>query len=199
MDLGERPVPYRQPRTITHAPSSKARYGPDTSSQLIALQHLQSLADLQRVHSRPDFPPSGPLPATVKAPAPHGQRDSFLRRHGARFTSFAVIGRGILVTGPLIQAGLTSGLHACANSSAEVITEDPGGAVTAGVNLADFGMANFTATRVTTLSGVNGTHTAGADWTSSVLEMADSSLTVLATPPGRYGGRSFNTTWYSAT
>ena len=45
----------------------------------------------------------------------------------------------------------------CLNSSAEVISEDPGGAVASGVNLADFGMVNFTATRVTDLSGLSGT------------------------------------------
>ena len=34
-----------------------------------------------------------------------------LRRHGARFASFSVIGGGIFIAGLLIQAVLTSGLH----------------------------------------------------------------------------------------
>jgi len=87
----------------------------------------------------------------------------------------------------------------CLNSSAEVITEDPGGAVASGVNLADFAMVNFTATRVTDLAGLSGTLSASTDWTSSNMIMEDTSGTVMATPSGLYGGRSFNTTWNSAT
>lgn len=39
------------------------------------------------------------------------RRDGLIRRHGARFASFSVIGGGIFVAGLLLQAGLTSGLH----------------------------------------------------------------------------------------
>jgi hypothetical protein len=87
----------------------------------------------------------------------------------------------------------------CANGSAEVITEDPNGAVPAGVNLADFGMANFTATRLTSLSGLSGSLSASADWTSSEILMEDPSSAAMATPSGLYGGRSFNITWNSAS
>jgi len=87
----------------------------------------------------------------------------------------------------------------CANSSAEVITEDPGGAVPAGVNLADFGMSNFTATRVTSLSGLSGSLNPSAQWTSSQIQMVDPANAAMATPSGLYGGRSFNIAWNSAS
>ena len=87
----------------------------------------------------------------------------------------------------------------CSNGSAEVITEDPNGAVAAGVNLADFGMANFTATRLTSLTGLSGSLNPSAQWTSSQILMEDPSTTVMATPSGLYGGRSFNITWNSAS
>lgn len=44
-------------------------------------------------------------------PASGSRGDELLRRHGARFASFSVIGGGIFVAGLLLQAGLTSGLH----------------------------------------------------------------------------------------
>jgi hypothetical protein len=87
----------------------------------------------------------------------------------------------------------------CLNSSAEVMTEAPGGGVASGVNLADFAMANFTATRVTDLAGLSGTLSASTDWTSSNIIMEDPNGAALATPSGLYGGRSFNTTWNSAS
>lgn len=87
----------------------------------------------------------------------------------------------------------------CSNGSAEVITEDPNGAVPAGVNLADFGMANFTATRLTSLSGLSGSLDTSTQWTSSDIVMEDPSSTAMATPSGLYGGRSFNILWNSAS
>ena len=89
----------------------------------------------------------------------------------------------------------------CLNSSAEVITEDPGDSVYTSptVNLADFGMSNFTATRVTSLSGLSGTLSASTQWTSSEIVMEDPSAVAMATPSGLYGGRSFNIAWNSAS
>ncbi len=89
--------------------------------------------------------------------------------------------------------------NTCLNGSGEVITEDPGGAVASGVNLADFGMSNFTATRLTSLSGLSGTLSASTQWTSSQIEMVDPSSVVMATPSGLYGGRSFNVAFNSAS
>jgi hypothetical protein len=86
----------------------------------------------------------------------------------------------------------------CLNGSGEVITEDPGMAVPQ-INLADFGMSNFTATRVTSLTGLSGTLSPSTQWTSSQIQMVDPSNAVMATPSGLYGGRSFNTTWNSAS
>jgi Peptidase A4 family len=45
---------------------------------------------------------------------------------------------------------------ACINSSSEVITEDPGGAVPAGIYLANYGRVNFTQASVTMRNGVQG-------------------------------------------
>ena len=86
----------------------------------------------------------------------------------------------------------------CLNSSAEVITEDPGGAVPL-YNLADFGMENYTATRVTSLTGLSSSLNPSAQWTSSEIEMEDSSSTVMAAPSGLYDGRAFNVLWQSAS
>ena len=82
----------------------------------------------------------------------------------------------------------------CLNSSAEVITEDPGGSVAGGINLADFGMENYTAARVETLSGVSGAMVSSADWTASEIIMVDPSDNAMATPSGLYS-RAFNVAW----
>ena len=49
--------------------------------------------------------------AGTRRQAPFSRGNNLLRRHGARFASFSVIGGGIFVAGLLIQAGLTSGLR----------------------------------------------------------------------------------------
>lgn len=87
----------------------------------------------------------------------------------------------------------------CSNLDAEMITEDPGGAVADGYNLADFGMTNFTATRVTDSKGLSSALNASADWTSTEIIMEDNSGTIQATPGGLYDGRAFNVSWNSAT
>ena len=99
--------------------------GPTTSSQLVALRQLEYLSGEQghayeAVSSSRQ--PLAPIPAS-ETQDQHGGRtagrhhasrsrgDEFLRRHGARFASFSVIGGGIFVAGLLLQALLTSGLH----------------------------------------------------------------------------------------
>ena len=88
----------------------------------------------------------------------------------------------------------------CRNKSAEVITEDPGGAVAGGFDLADFGMANYTGARVTSLTGTHGTLAAQSNnWTSTEIIMDDSRGTPMATPSALEGGQAFNVAWNSAT
>jgi Peptidase A4 family len=87
----------------------------------------------------------------------------------------------------------------CRNKSAEVITEDPGGAVAGGFDLADFGMANYTGARVTSLTGTHGTLAAQpGNWTSTEVVMQDTGGTMMAVPSALEGGQAFNVTWRSA-
>ena len=86
----------------------------------------------------------------------------------------------------------------CLNSSAEVISEDPGGAVAGGYNLADFGMENYTAARTETLSGESGSLATNSYWTSSEIIMVDPSNVPMATPSGLYS-RGFNIAWNAAS
>jgi hypothetical protein len=88
----------------------------------------------------------------------------------------------------------------CRDKSAEVITEDPGGAVAGGYDLADFGMANDTSAVVTSQSGKHGTLAALTSyWTSSEITMVDNSGTQMAVPSGLQGGQAFDVAWRSAT
>jgi hypothetical protein len=87
----------------------------------------------------------------------------------------------------------------CSNLSAEAISEDPGGAVPGGYNLADFGMENYTATHVTDSKGLSSALNASADWTSTELIMQEPSTDILATPGGLYDGRAFNVSWKAAS
>ena len=88
----------------------------------------------------------------------------------------------------------------CRNKSAEVITEDPGGAVAGGFDLADFGMANYTGARVTSLTGTHGTLAAQPNnWTSTEIVMEDTGGTMMAVPSALEGGQAFNVAWHSAT
>jgi hypothetical protein len=87
----------------------------------------------------------------------------------------------------------------CRNKSAEVITEDPGGAVAGGFNLADFGMANYTGASVTSLTGTHGTLAAQSkDWTSTEIVMEGTGGTMMAVPSALEGGQAFNVAWRSA-
>ena len=82
----------------------------------------------------------------------------------------------------------------CKNSSAEVITEDPGQAAPT-VDLADFGMVNVTGAGVTSLNGTRGTLTANSLWTSSEIVMKNGNNKVMSQPSGLFGGQAYNVTW----
>jgi Peptidase A4 family len=88
----------------------------------------------------------------------------------------------------------------CKNSSAEVISEDPGGAVSGGVNLANFGGANFTGTTVTSRDGSKGTLATRPNyWTTHQIFMVNPSGKLMANTTVLYGGLAFNDHWISAS
>jgi Peptidase A4 family len=83
----------------------------------------------------------------------------------------------------------------CQNSSAEVITEDPGRSAPE-VGLADFGQATFTAARVTSRNGTHGTLGTEGLWTSARVQLEDTSNGhMLATAGLLRRGRAFVETW----
>ncbi|HEX9065832.1 MAG TPA: G1 family glutamic endopeptidase [Streptosporangiaceae bacterium] len=82
----------------------------------------------------------------------------------------------------------------CRDSSAEVITEDPGDAEPV-IDLADFGQVNFTGIAVTSANGTRGTLTGNKLWTSSEIVMKNSGGRVMAQPSSLEGGQAFNVSW----
>jgi Peptidase A4 family len=102
---------------------------------------------------------------------------------------------GFINTTQACPAGST-----CRNNSAEVITEDPGGAIANGFNLADFGMANYTGAAVTSTTGTHGTLSALPNyWSSAKIVMVDPGGNRMAVPSALYGGQAFSLAWRTAT
>jgi Peptidase A4 family len=84
----------------------------------------------------------------------------------------------------------------CLNSSAEVITQDPGSTTgTDTENLADFGGENFTTGNVTSLDGTKGNLSTSKLWTFLGMEMLGASGDLMAGPSPLEGGQAFSTTW----
>jgi len=83
----------------------------------------------------------------------------------------------------------------CYDNSAEVITEDPGGAVAGGIDLADFGMDNQTGILAHTYNGLRGSFGTCTYWTQQTVEMFDPSNHQMAPLSTMYGAQSFNVTW----
>ncbi len=103
-----------------------------------------------------------------------------------------------LTTGAKLQTSQPCPRHStCRDSSAEVITEDPGNAEPA-IDLADFGLVNFTAGAVTSADGTRGTFTGNSLWTSSEIVMKDSHRKLMAQPSSLEGGKAFNIAWKAA-
>jgi hypothetical protein len=94
------------------------------------------------------------------------------------------------------------GKHACANSSAEVITESPGRSVaakTAYYPLADSGTTSFTGISITDGTGQSGTFTSPG-WQTSKFVMQDGSGRVKAAISGlTRNGSAFRTYWERET
>jgi hypothetical protein len=88
----------------------------------------------------------------------------------------------------------------CDRTSAEVISEDPGGAVAGGINLADFGTVAYSAAGVTSRNGTRGTLAAAKLWTSTEIIMQDPSGNDMATPSALTGaGADFSIAWKRGT
>jgi hypothetical protein len=87
----------------------------------------------------------------------------------------------------------------CKDSSAEVITEDPGSSAP-GYGLADFGQANYTNAAVTSRSGTKGNLNAGSLWNSDDIWSVASGSTgdTLAEPGPLEGGQAFYLTWINS-
>ena len=95
--------------------------------------------------------------------------------------------------------------HTCRRASAEVITEDPGGGVAGGYNLADFGQENYTGATVVSANGTTGTLTSGFGksgaqlWSGHQIVLVDPSGTPLAVTGPLYGGQAYNIAWSRAS
>jgi hypothetical protein len=88
----------------------------------------------------------------------------------------------------------------CDRNSAEVIEEDPGNSVAGGINLADFGTVNFTASHVTSRDGLRGTLSPSSLWTSSEIIMVDPDGNDMDTPSALTdSGENFAITWKDGT
>jgi Peptidase A4 family len=82
----------------------------------------------------------------------------------------------------------------CFNSSAEVVTEDPGGAVPA-YDLADYGMANYDGIRVA-FGAHSGSMGNSTYWNAATeILMEDPSGHVMSQPSALFGGQAFSTSW----
>jgi hypothetical protein len=87
----------------------------------------------------------------------------------------------------------------CNNSSAEVVSEAPGGGPPA-YGLADFGAVSYTNAGVTTQAGTHGVLTTGSLWNGySVKMVASGTGDTLATTGPLQGGTAFLSTWNAST
>jgi hypothetical protein len=79
----------------------------------------------------------------------------------------------------------------CANSSAEVITEAPGGGVAGGYDLTDFGAVGYTNASITSRSGTHGGLAATSLWSPTSITMTDPSGNTMATAGPLQGSTAF--------
>lgn len=139
--------------------------------------------------------PQGPVAYTGVSPGDTVQVSVF---YNASTTGYNLFLKDVTTGGYLLVTDYCPSGSTCLNSSAEVISEDPGGAVANGYNLADFGQANYENTIVTTVSGHHGSFWGSQDWGANELIMNDGTNT-LATPSVRYGGKAFSVDWRAAS
>lgn len=87
----------------------------------------------------------------------------------------------------------------CEDNSAEVITEDPGGAVASGVDLGDFGLDNQTGILAHTYNGLSGSFDTNSYWYQQTIDMVDPSGAAMTSLSPMYGGQAFNLSWKLGT
>ena len=114
---------------------------------------------------------------------------------------YSIVLRDLTTGGNFTAAEPCPSGSTCPRSSAEVITEDPGGAVAGGYNLADFGQENYTGATVISMNGTVGTLNSGVGgsgtslWGGHNIEMVDPGGAMMASTGPLYGGQAFNITW----
>jgi len=88
--------------------------------------------------------------------------------------------------------------YTCHNSSAEVISEAPyDGSV---LPLADFSVANFTSSLVTSRAGIHGNlATKPGYWTSNAITQVGATATILDNPSALQGGQAFFNAWRASS
>ncbi|HEY1914595.1 MAG TPA: G1 family glutamic endopeptidase [Streptosporangiaceae bacterium] len=100
-------------------------------------------------------------------------------------------GAGVTVTTPCPTT--------CDNSSAEVISEAPGGGPPT-YGLADYGAQSYANAQVSAYGGTSGGFATGTDWTGYGVTMVSQSTADTLAEPGRLiGGESFVDTWLAST
>jgi Peptidase A4 family len=82
----------------------------------------------------------------------------------------------------------------CLDNTAEVITEDPGGAAPAGVNLANFAQDQQMEILAHNQAGQRGAFVTCPSWTSQTVDMVDPDDVPMATPGPNYG-EAFYVSW----
>jgi hypothetical protein len=83
----------------------------------------------------------------------------------------------------------------CLDASAEAISAALGQGPSAGYDLGDFAMEDFTSVGVTAHDGYHGSLAASKLWSSDEVVMEDSSDVPMVQPSSLQGGESFSTTW----
>jgi Peptidase A4 family len=138
--------------------------------------------------------PADPVSFTGANPGDALQSSTFYNASTGNYTlavtDLTQNGAGISVTVPC--AGT------CKNHSAEVISEDPGGAVPT-FNLADFGAQSYTSAAVTSRSGVKGNLASGSLWNGFALTMTDPGGALMTVPGTLQGNTAFLNVWRAAS
>lgn len=134
-----------------------------------------------------------PLPAvtfTGVSPGDAIEADVYFNGSTYRLHLADITTRGFITTAQACPSGQT-----CQHTNAEVITEDPGGGVPEGNDLADFGQANYLNSEVASLAGIQGNYgPANGYWTPYTVTM-ENGTDVMAAPGAAEGGAAFPVTW----
>jgi uncharacterized membrane protein len=135
--------------------------------------------------------PAGPVVFTGAAPGDALQTSTYFnsgsRKYSLIVSDLTQSGAGVAVT--------LSCASTCNNTSAEVVSEAPGGGPP-DYGLADFGGENYTNSDVTSQAGVKGNFSSNSVWTGYAITMISAGTgNTLATPGGLEGSTSFLDLW----